>query len=126
MGGCRRNSECQAPSFEVATIKPTPPDFQGRLVTTRGRQYTVRNYATRDLLVTAFRLNRGAIFGGPRWIETDKYDIDAVTTGDEPPSRGAQAVMLRELLRVRFNLAFHLEERDVPLYALVVARNGPK
>ena len=116
----------QAPAFEVATIKPTPPDFQGRFVTTRGRQYTVRNYTARDLLVTAFRLNRSAILGGPRWIETDKYDIDAVTTGDELPSRDAQAVMLRELLRVRFNLAFHLEERDVPLYALVVARNGPR
>src|SRR4026207_1056729 len=75
----------QAPSFEVATVQPTPPDFQGRFVTTRGRQYTVRNYTARDLLVTAFRLNRGAIFGGPRWIETDKYDIDAVTTGDTPP-----------------------------------------
>jgi uncharacterized protein (TIGR03435 family) len=117
----------QAPSFDVATIKATPPDFNGGMFETmRGRQYTVRNYTARDLLVTAFRLHRSAVFGGPTWIETDKYDIDAVTSGDELPSRDARAVMLRELLRVRFNLAVHLEEREVPLYALVVAKNGPK
>ena len=117
----------QAPSFEVATIKPTPPDFNGGMFETmRGRQYTVRNYTARDLLIAAFQIHRSAIFGGPTWIETDKYDIDAVTPGDELPGRDARAAMLRELLRVRFNLAFHRAERDVPLYSLVVAKNGPK
>src|SRR5262245_28198532 len=119
----------QAPAaFEVASIKASAPDSQaGRYITTPSpRQMLVRNYSTRDLLVRAFRVTPAAIIGGPRWIETERYDIDAVTPGEARTSRDEQAAMFRQLLVDRFNLVFHLEERQMALYALVVAKDGPK
>src|SRR5712691_1956026 len=87
-------------AFEVATIKPTPPDWTGgrfiRMQT--AHQFVARNHAVKTLLAAAYNLTPRAISGGPAWVDTDHYDILAKTPGDVRPNLDDQMTMLRKLL----------------------------
>ncbi len=115
-------------SFEVATIKPTPPDWTGgrymRMQT--AQQFSAKSYEFRTLVSAAFNLSPKAISGGPSWIDSDHFDIVAKTPGQVRPTLQEQMTMLRELLADRFKLAFHRERKDMPYYALTIASGGPK
>src|ERR1035441_7400542 len=112
--------------FEVATIKlvkePNPGRLQDR---TDGRRYTTRYTSLRDLIMMAYDLDPRQIVGGPTWVASDEYDIDAVAA-DGVPAAGNWDVMLQKLLTDRFQLAFHHEQREMSGYALTVAKCGPK
>jgi uncharacterized protein (TIGR03435 family) len=64
-------------AFEVATIKPTPPDWRGgRFVTMQGaHQFVARNYTLKYMIATAYSVTLRTISGGPSWIDSDPYDI---------------------------------------------------
>jgi uncharacterized protein (TIGR03435 family) len=65
------------------------------------------------------------ISGGPAWINSDHYEINAKAEGAQ--SWGVMnGPMLRVLLEDRFKLKIHRETREVPVYALTVAKGGPK
>jgi uncharacterized protein (TIGR03435 family) len=64
------------------------------------------------------------IVGGPKWAGEDRYDIDAKAAG--PAGDRELMLMLRSLLSERFKLAFHRDTRELPGYALVVAKSGLK
>ncbi len=115
-------------AFEVATVKPTAPDWHGgrymRMQT--AHQFEARGYALRILLAAAYNLTPKAISGGPAWIDSDLYDIRAEAPGRVRPTLEEQMSMLRKLVAERFNLAFHREEKEFSIYALTVANGGPK
>ena len=115
-------------SFEVATIKPTPPNWNvGRFFRMQtANQFVARNYALRVLISAAFNLNPKAVSGGPAWLDTDRYDIHAKTPGDIRPNLDEQMEMVRQLLAGRFNLKFHREKKEMQIYALTIGKNGPK
>src|ERR1700744_3439177 len=114
--------------FEVATIKPTAPDWQGGAYFTMrgGHRFVVQNYTLKALVGAAFNLTPRLISGGPAWASSDHYDIVAGTPGDVPPDTDEQRLMLRNLLADRFKLTFHREEKEFSIYALTVASGGPK
>ncbi len=63
--------------------------------------------------------------GGPAWINSDLFEIDA--KAESPQSWGTlNGPMLRSLLQERFHLKIHQETREVPIYAITVAKGGPK
>ena len=75
------------------------------------------------------------IVGGPAWLNTDRFDVIAKAEGDVPPPEpggapGKLQLMVRSLLADRLKLTVHHEGRELPMYALVVARSdgklGPK
>jgi bla regulator protein BlaR1 len=124
-----------APSFDVASIKP---DHSGtglfRIKAEPGR-FVANNVTLRFLLQYAYRVKDAQILGAPGWIDSEHYDIEAKVgdsssgvqrklTSDE---EGAQLrLMLRSLLADRFKLTLHHDTKELPLYALVVAKNGSK
>jgi uncharacterized protein (TIGR03435 family) len=66
-----------------------------------------------------------AIEGGPSWIDSDRYRIEAKP--ENPQSRGTMnGPMLQALLEDRFKLRLHRQIREIPVYALTVAKGGPK
>ena len=101
-------------SFEVATIKPTPPDDRsGRFMRMQStRQLVVKSYSLKYLVAAAYDIPPRAISGGPEWIDVDLYDILALTPGDTKPGFDAQLAMLRRLLTDRFSLKFHREPKE--------------
>jgi len=117
-----------APAFDVATIKPTPPDAKsGRYIMMQGTNRFVAKYYTLKLMIAAaYDLSPKVISGGPTWADNDHFDIVALTPGEKQPSRPEQMAMLRTLLSDRFKLSFHRETKEFSIYALTVAKGGPK
>ena len=116
-------------AFEVATVKPTPPDdYRGaRLFRMPSvHQFIAQNYPLRILIGVAYNLTPRAITGGPDWIDSDHYDIVAATPGEGRPTLDEQMSMLQKLLLDRFNLTFHREKKEFSIYAITIAKDGPK
>jgi uncharacterized protein (TIGR03435 family) len=115
-------------AFDVATIKPVEPNAKaGRFITMQGNnRFVGKDYTLKLLIAAAYSLNPQTISGGPGWIESDHYDITAVTPGEVRPTHEEQMTMLRSLLVERFKLTFHREQKEFSIYALEVAKGGPK
>lgn len=119
-----------APRFEVASIRVSDPNapHPGRLgsvqvVTSPGR-LTSRNATLNELIKGAYALQDYQISGGPAWVVSPGFDVQA--RGSDGENRDQLLLMLRALLADRFKLAVHWEAKELPVYALVVAKNGPK
>ncbi len=111
-----------APKFEVASIKPTGGRGGGRMRPWPGR--LTATAPLRVLMEAAYHVQPFQIVGGPEWIKSDQYEIDARAEGN--PSNSQLFLMLRSLLADRFQLQFHRETREMPVYALVPSRGGLK
>jgi uncharacterized protein (TIGR03435 family) len=116
------------PAFDVAAIKPAADTqaFSFSYVQPGGR-YIGQNMSLRLLIKTAYGVHDSQIVSGPSWIDSDRWDINAKAEGfkDRASFRDTSRLMVRPLLADRFKLAIHHELRELPVYALVVARaNG--
>ena len=78
------------------------------------------------LVRQAFRVQDSQIVGGPTWLDTDRYDIEAKTGSPEKVSRDQLGPLMQNLLAERFSLTFHRETREMSVLALVAAKGGPK
>ena len=114
-------------AFEVATIKPADPNSLGRYIRMQSvNRFYAKAFTLNALVAAAYSLTPRAISGGPAWTDSDRYDILASTPGDIQPNLDEQMAMLRKLLGDRFQLAFHREPKELPVFALTVAKGGPK
>jgi len=115
-------------AFEVATVKPVNFDAKGgRYITMQGTsRFVEKAYTLKLLIAAAYDLNPRTILGGPGWMDSDHYDILAVTPGAVRPTHAEQMSMLRNLLAERFSLTFHREQKEFSIYELEVAKGGPK
>ena len=108
-----------APVFEAASIRPAADTGRRGGRGTPGR-FTGFNLPARQLIRQAYDIHDAQIVGGPDWLATQGFDINA-TSGDQQPVQ--MRFMMQTLLRDRFKLTFHTEKRELPIYALVVARS---
>jgi uncharacterized protein (TIGR03435 family) len=76
------------------------------------------------ILRQAYGLEHYQITGGPAWLDTDRFDIEAKAAGE--PTKEQMMAMLQALLADRFQLKVHRESREGNVYALVVAKGGHK
>ena len=115
-------------AFEVATIKPIEHDAKGgRYIVMQGpHRFVAKDYTLKLLIAAAYDLNSKEITGGPGWMELQHFDIEAVTPGEGKPDRRQQMAMLRDLLKTRFGLRFHRDEKQFSVYQLSVDSGGPK
>lgn len=94
------------------------------------------NETLAGLIQTAYQIDADQISGAPNWISSERYDILAKVgnspademQGINPSHRGPEngQLLLQALLSDRFKLAVHQESKLVPVYALVIASDGPK
>lgn len=115
-------------AFEVATVKPVAANAKsGRFIKMEDmHRFIERDYTLKLLIAAAYDLNPRTVSGGPGWIESEHYDIVAVTPGAVRPTHDEQMAMLRSLLAERFSLRFHREPKQFSIYALEAAKSGPK
>src|SRR5215467_5171170 len=111
--------------FEVASIKPAAPGALGMFIRPDpGGGVTITNMTLKEMIVHAWRVQPFQISGGPAWLDSVHYDVIAKpetrTTPLEIP------VMLQALLKDRFQLAIRRQTRELPIYALVLARKDGK
>jgi uncharacterized protein (TIGR03435 family) len=129
-----------APTFEAASVKANK---EGAPFISIGMQpngrYTATNVPLRLLIQNAYQIQNFQLIGAPGWIDTERFDIvakaDPAVMAPPPGSFGSNGfasgptpvqLMLRALLGERFKLAAHTETRELPIYALVVARKDGK
>jgi uncharacterized protein (TIGR03435 family) len=85
------------------------------------------NVTVKALVSRGYDLDQGLISGGPKWVNSERFDVDAKFPNDlAQPSAEQGRQMLKSLLADRFQLAIHREQSEVSGFALVVAKNGPK
>jgi uncharacterized protein (TIGR03435 family) len=77
-----------------------------------------------SLIQMAYNVIPFQVEGGPSWVSTDRYAIEATTAGNAPPDQ--MRAMIQSLLADRLKLALRRETRTVPIYELVVADGGLK
>lgn len=113
------------PSFEVATIKPADPKETGNFIV-GGHRVVIESQTVNDLIAFAYAVHRKQIVGEPAWLETERFDIDG--QADLPGVANLHQVqeMLQKLLEDRLNLQLHRDKRDLSIYAIKVAKGGPK
>ena len=117
------NSE--ALRFEVATIKPSQGGRVGGIRPAPGGQrYVGSNVPLRLVIQVAYRLRNDQVIGGPGWIDTDRWDINA--QAERPSTTEQLHIMLRNLLADRFELQFHRDTKERSIYALTVDKDGPR
>lgn len=120
-----RAQTAAVPAFTVASIKRNLSGAQaGSLDVRPGGRLSITNESLSWLLRVAFQVQDGQLIGGPDWMATDRWDI--IASADTQASEFQMIGMLRNLLLERFQIKFRREQRDIPVYALVVAPGGLK
>ena len=120
-------------AFEVASIKPSsPPGGNGgpMLVGMTGGpgsrdpgRFTCSNCSLSNLVTQAFDIQRFQLTG-PSWLDSERFDITAKIP--DGATKEQFRLMQRDLLTERFKLTLHHETKEMPLYELVIGKNGPK
>lgn len=116
------------PAFDVASIKPHPPDAGGRvmmgIIPQPGGRLTATGVNLRALIRFAYNIDNAEIAGGPPWMDSDQYDI--VAKGDGNATTDQVREMLQTLLADRFQLKVHHESKELPVYVLSVTKGEAK
>jgi uncharacterized protein (TIGR03435 family) len=114
------------PEFEVASIKPSPPVAPGGHVDVGlhvdGAQVRCTWFSLTDYIGMAYEVKHYQI-SGPPWIASERFDIAAKVPSGE---RAHIRLMLQALLADRFQMKMHREKKELPVYALTVAKGGVK
>jgi uncharacterized protein (TIGR03435 family) len=141
--GARPQTQAQTaaantPKFEydVATIKPGRDSAEGWALHYDGDTLKGLNVSLLFVVKFAFKIYENyRIVGAPKWMESTTYDVsakmdaptmDAVKKLPRDEQNRVLGQMLQDLLAERFQFAAHREMKELPVYFLVVGKNGPK
>jgi uncharacterized protein (TIGR03435 family) len=126
------------PAFEVASVKPTAHPYGSiDLAPYPGGRLSATCYTLRQLIHDAYDLEMYRILGGPHWLDEDRFDVEAkppasselskwMPESRRTPLKPEMRLMLQTLLADRFQLKVHMENNQEAVYALTVAKGGPK
>ena len=113
-------------TLEVASVKPSHnTTADSNLDSMRGR-LTATNITVRELIRLAYGVKDYQIGRAPGWIDSQRFDIAAKSVSDKANSPDNEKSLVRELLSDRFQLSTHREAKQMPVYLLVVAKDGAK
>jgi uncharacterized protein (TIGR03435 family) len=114
------------PAFEVASIRPSagaPPQGVAVGIHIDGAQFRTSYLTVKDYIGMAYRVKLYQI-SGPDWIGTDRFDVAATLPDGSLPAQIPD--MMQSLLADRFQMSFHREQKESPVYGLEVAKTGLK
>jgi uncharacterized protein (TIGR03435 family) len=112
------------PEFVVASIKRNTPSCCASGGVGNGGSRN-KDVTLKMLIGTAYQVQEFQISGGPGWIGSDRFDVEG--KAEDPKANFDQLrLMLQSLLEDRFKLKLHRETKEIPVYALVVGKGGPK
>jgi uncharacterized protein (TIGR03435 family) len=124
------NLTVDLPGFEVASVKPDKSGLGPRILLTADG-LTATKVTVKFLIKEAYGVEDDEISGAPNWLDSETYDVDAkVSSADlaalEKLDERQRMHMLQPLLAERFQLKVRRQTKEIPVYALVIAKNGPK
>jgi uncharacterized protein (TIGR03435 family) len=110
----------QAPAFEAASVKKRIEPGGGSMGRQPGGRFTAQGVSLQDLIVFAYNIQPYQIVDGPAWLDVERWDV-AATGAPGTPEDVLRA--LQQLLADRFSLVVRRETRELPVYALTMARS---
>jgi uncharacterized protein (TIGR03435 family) len=114
-----------AQSFEAASIKPADPEHIGlQLYAPNPGSFRAMAADVKHLIAFAYSVRDVQISGGPGWVDTDLFDIEAKTAG--PATNPELRLMVQSLLKDRFHLKVRRESKEQAVLDLVAGKKGPK
>ena len=117
----------QPPKYEVSSIKPNAGgDFPYTFHVEPNGAFTATGITLKRLMMTGYRHQGYRIVGGPAWVGSQRWDVQAKSSVSRAISDDEFPQMLRTMLAARFQIRTHSETRSLPIYELVVDRRGSK
>jgi uncharacterized protein (TIGR03435 family) len=115
-------SQTTPTAFEVASVKrnDSATNRSSTSMLPGGRFLAIFTTLDRQI-INAYRIKDYQLSGGPSWVYSERYDIEAKADGNT--SRDQMRLMIQGLLTERFRLEMHQEKKDIPVYALVAGKN---
>jgi uncharacterized protein (TIGR03435 family) len=127
-GAAFGQTSAATPAFELADVhvsaRAANPNSYMSGGAFRGGRYELRNATMVDLIGAAYGVDDDKILGGPAWLETDRFDVDAKA----PPATPMETVkqMLQTLLADRFKLVVHTDTKSLPSFVLTLGKGKPR
>ncbi len=115
--------------FDVVSVKPSAPDEHNSFMfqSLPGGTLRLAGIPLRMMIMEAYDVKVFQISGDPDWIRTDRWDILAKAEGVEGRiPRPDENAMVQAMMADRFQLKIHTETKEMPVYALMVDKNGSK
>jgi len=114
-------------AFDVTSIKPSASVDDGYSINTPpGGRFVARNITISTLIQVAYDIRLYQLSGGPGWVDSERYDIEAKAAVSGTLTPGQLQFFCTALLSSRFGLKVHNETKELPQYALVAAKSGLK
>jgi uncharacterized protein (TIGR03435 family) len=110
--------------FDAVSIRPSSPDARGGGFNVSPGRLNAKNVSLEELVNFAYGLHGYQLSGGSGWMETEHYEM--VATFPAATTNSQRARMMQAMLADRFRLAIHRESKEIPGYALVTGKNGPR
>jgi uncharacterized protein (TIGR03435 family) len=122
----QRSDAAEPLTFDVASVRPTDPGVLGGIVhqPPGGQRYEAIGAPLRLIMTVAYTVTDRQIAGGPEWIDSQRWNIEA--KADRRGTSDELHAALARLLEDRFRLKIRHETRTLPVYILTVDKNGPK
>jgi len=115
------------PDWEVATVKASDPnETRGQHISFRGRNIMLLDTTVEQFLLIGYSMQHSQLANLPDWAKTARWDVDGLPTVEGQPSLHQVQALIRKILAERFGLQLHTEQRELPVFALTVAKGGPK
>ena len=122
--GSAQNPATAPLAFEAATIKPDTSGSGSSSTNSTNGLLRITNQTLQTMIQYAYNVRDFQITGGPGWMRSDRYDVTAKP--ENGAHEGEMKQMLQSLLAERFQLQFHRETREGPVYVLLVGKTGSR
>ena len=113
------------PSYEVAVIKPAPPEEVHPVYDLEAPEFHATGTSAGELIKIVYKIRGRQIINMAPWVENSKFDITAKSDTPGVPSEDQTRVMVRKLLAERFHLVCHTGTQDFPSLAMTLDPKGP-
>jgi len=115
------------PDWEVAAVKPSNPnDTRGQHIDMSGRHLRLLDTTVEQFLLIGYSVQQSQLAGEPEWVKTTRWDVDGLSDVEAAPNLAQLQGLIRKILTERFGLQLRQEQRELPVFALIVAKGGPR
>lgn len=112
-----------ATEFDAAEVRPSKPGAAQNTEHSQNGRLDLQGFTLKGLISMAFAVEDDAVVGGPKWLESDRFDV--IAKAGTPAPDGMEG-MLKTLIVQRFKLATHNDTQPLPVFALVLGKGSPK
>ena len=114
------------PDWEVVTVKAADPNASTAGFNVHGHEIAVERKTVEAMLIYGYGVHERQLRGVPDWARTEVWDAQGIANVPGHPDHGQMQSLVRKLLSERFRLVLHKEPKEMEVYALTVAKGGPR